>query len=175
MPQRLEARAFTLIELLIVIAIIGLTATITVAAVGGARAKARDEKRVTDLKQIQKALELSFEPGSGYPVVASPIVIGGAATDVLCAKGASVDFAADQEAATCDAGKVYMGLVPANPTPNGSDYAYRSTDGVSSTCGAAPCLGYCIEASLERGLPQIGLSAGTVIVDQSSLRNGTCP
>lgn len=173
--SRIPRRAFTLIELLLVIAIIGLIATVSIAAVGGARAKGRDEKRVTDLKQIQKALELSFEPGSGYPVVASPLTIGAGATDVLCSKGAVTAFVAEQDAANCDDGKVYMGLVPSNPIPNGSDYAYRSTDGTGSTCGAAPCLGYCVETTLERGLPQIGVSAGTVIVDQSSLRNGTCP
>lgn len=162
-------------ELLIVIAIIGLIATVSIAAVSGARAKGRDEKRVTDLKQIQKALELSFEPGSGYPVVASPLTIGSGTTDVLCAKGASVSFAADQTSGNCDAGKVYMGLVPSNPTPNGAPYAYRSTNGILSVCAAAPCLGYCVQTTLERGLPQIGLSAGPVVVDQSALRNGTCP
>ena len=175
MPKRTSPRAFTLIELLIVIAVIGLTATIAIAAVGGARAKSRDEKRVTDLKQIQKALELSFEPGSGYPVVASPLTIGEGATDVLCAKGASVSFVADQSPANCDVNKVYMGLVPSNPTPNGAPYVYRGTDGVTSSCTTAPCLGYCVQSTLERGLPQSGLSAGTVVVDQSSLRNGTCP
>ena len=175
MPHRTKQGAFTLIELLIVIAIIGLTATITIAAVSGARAKARDEKRVTDLKQIQKALELSFEPGSGYPVVAAPLTLGLGTTDVLCAKGASVAFVADQSPANCDANRVFMGLIPPNPTPNGAPYAYRSTDGFASTCGTAPCLGYCVQTTLERGLPQISLSAGTVVVDQSSLRNGTCP
>ncbi|MEK7545515.1 MAG: prepilin-type N-terminal cleavage/methylation domain-containing protein [Patescibacteria group bacterium] len=175
MPIHQRFRGFTLIELLIVIAIIGLTATITIAAVGGARAKARDEKRVTDLKQIQKALELSFEPGSGYPVVASPLTLGAGTTDVLCAKGAVASFAADQGVGNCDLGRVYMGLVPANPTPNGAAYAYRSTNGIISTCTTAPCLGYCVQSSLERGLPQIELAAGAVMVDQSSLRNGTCP
>jgi len=175
MPPRTAFRAFTLIELLLVIAIIGLIATVSIAAVGGARAKGRDEKRVTDLKQIQKALELSFEPGSGYPVVASPLTIGAGATDVLCSKGAVTSFVADQSAGNCDVGKVYMGLVPMNPTPNGSDYAYRSADAVGAVCTTGPCLGYCIETTLERGLPQIGLSAGAVLVDQTSLRNGTCP
>lgn len=175
MSHRHGNRAFTLIELLLVIGIIGLTATIAIAAVGGARAKARDEKRVTDLKQIQKALELSFEPGSGYPVTASPLEIGTGATDVLCAFGPDVSFEPDQAPANCDANRVFMGLVPGNPTPNGAPYMYRSTDGVASSCGAAPCLGYCIQTTLERGLPQSGLSAGTVVVDQASLRNGTCP
>jgi prepilin-type N-terminal cleavage/methylation domain-containing protein len=175
MPSRTLPKGFTLIELLLVIAIIGLIATVSIASVGGARAKGRDEKRVTDLKQIQKALELSFEPGSGYPVTASPQTIGTGATDVLCAKGAAVSFVADQSVGNCDAGRVYMGLVPSNPTPNGADYAYRSTDGNVTLCTTAPCLGYCVQTTLERGLPQIGLGAGPVIVDQAALRNGTCP
>ena len=44
-----------------------------------------------------------------------------------------------------------------------------------NACTTAPCLGYCVQSALERGLPQSGLSAGPVLVDQSSLRNGTCP
>lgn len=174
--MRFRTRAgFTLIELLVVIAIIGFIATVSVAAVGGARAKARDEKRATDLAQVRKALELAFEPGSGYPVTASPIALGTASADVLCALGTTVQFASDAGAGNCDDGKVFMGLVPANPTPNGADYAYRSTDGAAAACGVGPCLGYCIQAELERGLPQSGLAAGPVVADQASLRNGTCP
>jgi prepilin-type N-terminal cleavage/methylation domain-containing protein len=168
-------RGFTLIELLIVIAIVGFVATIAMIGVGSARAKSRDNKRATDLKQIQKALELSFEPGSGYPVTASAIAIGGDSTDVLCAKGSAIGFVADQSASNCDAGKVFMGLVPANPAPGGETYTYRSTDGSGNVCTAAPCLGFCIQTSLEIGLAQSGLSAGTVIADQSSIKNGSCP
>ncbi len=175
MPLSSRPRAFTLIELLVVIAIIGLIATIGVAAVNGARAKSRDTKRVSDFRQIQKALELSFEPGSGYPTVASAIVLGGATTKVLCAKGAAVSFVADQSAANCDAGKVYMGLVPANPTPNGANYSYKSTDGNGSVCTTAPCLGYCVQTNLEYGVAASGLAAGTIIADQTALKNGTCP
>lgn len=166
---------FTLIELLIVIAIIGLLATVAVAAVSGARAKARDEKRVTDLKQIQKALELSYEPGSGYPSVAAPITLGTATTAVLCAKNGASAFVAADTPAACETGKVFMGLVPSNPSPNGAPYEYRSLNDAGAVCAAGLCTGYCVEATLERGLPQSGLAAGTVIVDASSLRNGTCP
>ena len=125
---------FTLIELLVVIAIIGLLATVTAVSVNAARAKSRDSKRVSDMKQIQKALELSYEPGSGYPVVSAPVTIGTPSTDVLCAKGASTGFVADTTAANCDAGKVFMGLVPGNAVPGGTAYTYRSTDANGAAC-----------------------------------------
>jgi prepilin-type N-terminal cleavage/methylation domain-containing protein len=175
MVPHARSRGFTLIELLIVIAIVGLTATIAIAAVGGARAKSRDEKRAADLSQIQKALEFSFDPGSGYPVVASPLTIGAAATDVFCGKGSVVAFVDENTPANCDADRIFMGLVPSNPTPNGAPYAYRSTDALGGACTTAPCLGYCVQTTLEKGLPQSNLAAGTVIVDPASMRNGTCP
>jgi uncharacterized protein (TIGR02145 family)/prepilin-type N-terminal cleavage/methylation domain-containing protein len=66
----LRKKAFTLIELLVVIAIIGLLATISVIALNNARAKARDVKRVADVKQVQTALELFFNDMGRYPTAA---------------------------------------------------------------------------------------------------------
>ena len=59
--------AFTLVELLVVIAIIGLIATLSVIALGNARSKSRDSKRVSDIKQVQTALELFFSDQGRYP------------------------------------------------------------------------------------------------------------
>jgi len=63
----LKRKAFTLIELLVVIAIIGILTTIAVVALNNARAKARDVKRVADVKQVQTALELFFNDKGRYP------------------------------------------------------------------------------------------------------------
>lgn len=60
-------KGFTLIELLVVIAIIGLLATLGVVSFENARNKARDAKRLSDIKQIQSALELYLDANGQYP------------------------------------------------------------------------------------------------------------
>lgn len=60
-------KGFTLIELLVVIAIIGLLASIITTAVNGARVKARDARRLSDIKQVKSGLDLYYSHGNGYP------------------------------------------------------------------------------------------------------------
>lgn len=52
-------KGFTLIELLVVIAIIGLLSTMAVVSLNSARGKARDAKRVSDVKQLSNLIEMS--------------------------------------------------------------------------------------------------------------------
>src|SRR6056297_1654163 len=105
---------FTLIELLVVIAIIGLLATMSVVALSSAREKARDSRRMSDIKQVQTALEMYYSSSSTYPVENS---------------GAALN--------TVDLGE-YMDSVPHNPTPaddgdcninSQADYGYYSDNG----------------------------------------------
>ena len=62
---------FTLIELLVVIAIIGILSSVVLASLNSAREKSRDARRVSDIKQVQLALELYFDDNGGYPIAAS--------------------------------------------------------------------------------------------------------
>ncbi len=58
---------FTLIELLVVIAIIALLASIAMIALVSARQKSRDVKRLSDMTQMNTALELYHSYNKGYP------------------------------------------------------------------------------------------------------------
>ncbi len=55
-----------MVELLVVISIIAILATLLLLQLGVARAKARDAKRIADINQVRSALELRFDDEGGY-------------------------------------------------------------------------------------------------------------
>lgn len=69
-------KGFTLIELLIVIAIIGVLASLLMVNFVGVRQRARDAQRKSDIRQIQSALELYRADNSSYPTSDFPTTCG---------------------------------------------------------------------------------------------------
>ena len=70
-PRKLnlaKSKGFTLIELLVVIAIIGTLSGMVLVAMTDTRARARDARRVSDITQIRKALELHYADNGNYPL-----------------------------------------------------------------------------------------------------------
>ncbi len=100
----MNKKGFTLIELLVVIAIIGLLSTLAVVALGSARVKARDSKRLSDLKQIQTALELYYTDQNTYPA-GDNAVLG--STSIACLGTGGFG------AVGCTS--PYIGQIPADP------------------------------------------------------------
>lgn len=61
-------KAFTLVEILIVLGIIGILMAMSMAAFMSARGTARDSKRKTDVEQIRGALETYKADNGAYPI-----------------------------------------------------------------------------------------------------------
>ena len=67
-------RGFTLIELLVVIAIIGLLSTVIAAPIQNARKKAKDAKKMAELKAVQSGLDQYAEANGQYPATLGALV-----------------------------------------------------------------------------------------------------
>src|SRR3989344_2054310 len=72
-----KQKGFTLLELLVVIGIIGLLASIIVVNLTGARRRARDTKRIADLRTMQTAAEDYYGKNGAYPTTIQGMVTGG--------------------------------------------------------------------------------------------------
>ncbi len=72
--NKTQQSGFTLIELLVVIAIIGLLASVVLLSLNSARAKSRDAKRLSDVRQIASAMELYFNDNNTYPTT-TPVLV----------------------------------------------------------------------------------------------------
>ncbi len=87
-------KGFTLIELLVVIAIIGLLSTLAVVSLNSARAKARDAKRVSDVKQLSTVIEMEAANSSsgGYNILPDGCDTAGDLTTACGADFGGVDW-----------------------------------------------------------------------------------
>ncbi len=124
-------KGFTLIELLIVIAIIGLLATLAIVSLTSAQQKARDSKRLGDIRQLQNAVELYFsQHPDGYPTV----------------DATAGDTDHDEWSDFADMIDDYITQVPAPPDPDSETYQYGFIGG---TINLDDATGYVLQTVLE--------------------------
>lgn len=120
-----KLRSFTLIELLTVIAIIGILAGLITVGMSGPRKKTRDAKRKADLKTLQTATEMFYDANNRYPTAGA----WGAPISIICAPAWCDDFRVDTEP--------YLATLPRDPQASGTggnsgDYYYYASSGASS-------------------------------------------
>lgn len=154
-------KGFTLIELLVVIAIIGILSTLAVVSLGNARTRARDSKRVADIRNIQTALEIYATDHAGaYPVAPAAACPGG---DIPNIEGCCLDNAVAGGwllPAGC-AAATRLVTVPVDPGVAANTYAY----GIDGTV-------YEIQFGLESGAGDLG--SGTNCARPSGISAGVC-
>lgn len=88
---------FTILELLVSLAIIGMLFAATIALIGGVKEKSRDSKRMSDVREISKALVLYADNNDTFPIATTLVTITGsdAVSTVLEAEGVISEMPTD--------------------------------------------------------------------------------
>ncbi|MFH0840652.1 MAG: type II secretion system protein [bacterium] len=119
-----KQKGFTLLELVVMLSIIIVLATIITITLGAARVRTRDAKRISNIQEIKTALEDYYFDENEYPsaITAGNPLIGPTST------------------------KTYLSTIPNNPTPRNdgscpdNDYIYTQ-DGSGTSYHIIFCLG----------------------------------
>jgi prepilin-type N-terminal cleavage/methylation domain-containing protein len=113
MKQQMK-KGFTLIEILIVVAIIAILASVVLVGLGPTQRAGRDARRLSDLREIQNGLELFYNKCGYYP---------GSISSGACSNGTPASW---DDLATALQG-VGVTSLPNDPTA-GSSYGYFPYD-----------------------------------------------
>lgn len=149
-------KGFTIVELLIVIVVISILATISIVAYNGVQERARDSQRRGDVQAIVKALELYYIDNGRYPP-------GSGSTTINTGWSTTADGSWANLASLL---RPYLATLPRDPistpnanvqVPNGYNYAYFA----GNYCGTTNNQVFILVYRYERAA-------------QENILNGTC-
>lgn len=136
-----KSKGFTIVELLIVIVVIAILATLVIVTFTGIQQKARDSKRETDIDALDSHLEAFYADNGYYPTI----------TDLTTSSWVASNMKGfDPSALTDPKGNIITGNAPAAGT-----YAYSYvTQGCTTTSPSSStneCTSFVLTAELEAG------------------------
>ena len=118
----LKNKGFTIIELLVVLAVIAILSSIVMMSTDAAKQKSRDTRRVSNVREIAKALVLYADNNSIFPISATEITITGEDAMSVALEGDGL-----------------ISEVPTDPTHPTNPYTYQ-TDASGTTFTISFCL-----------------------------------
>ncbi len=135
-------RGFSLLELLVTVAIIGILSVIAVVSLTGVQKNTRDVKRQTDLKLIQGALEQYYADQHFYP----------ATTAVTFSPPPAIPATIKSPTGT----RTYLNQIPTDPLTSNIQYKYVANPSAAPACNNSNpndfrtfCTSYCLYANME--------------------------
>jgi prepilin-type N-terminal cleavage/methylation domain-containing protein len=137
-----KSKGFTIVELLIVIVVIGILATLVIVTFTGIQQKARNSQRQTDINALDSHLEAFYAENGYYPTY-NDLTTASFVSDNL--KGL------DPQALIGPKGGTLESLAASTDNPTGDGYGYNvggctATDPSSTTNG---CTSFTLKAALE--------------------------
>jgi prepilin-type N-terminal cleavage/methylation domain-containing protein len=131
---------FTIIELLVVIATIGILAAIVLNNVTSYMAKARDIKRMQDLRSVRIALQMYYSANGRYPVISK----------WATSEQTTLDSDGSKWAALQTALAPYLSNLPGDPKPAGTGGPWATGNyHYAYSCLLSNCQSYDLIAQLE--------------------------
>ena len=149
---------FTIVELLIVIVIIGILATLVIVTFSGVQQRARDSERKTDINAIAGQLEAFYATKGYYPTMADVNTDPDTAAtwrsdnkDVF-----KLDEKAFADPSNAGVQDLSAGEAPATPAIPRVYYYYAEDDaGAACTTAGDQCTSYIVSANLEGKEPSL--------------------
>ena len=120
---------FTILELLVVVAIIGILTALAMALLSDTRARSRDARRLSDVGEIEKALNLYYAGIGNFPISVSTTTITG-----------------DDAVSTALKNQNTISETPRDPLHDSYTYRYQSND-----LGTTFTLYFCLETDTIQG------------------------
>ena len=140
LKQLKNQKGFTIVELLIVIVVIGILATLVIVTFSGIQRKARDTERKTDVNAITSHLEAFYAEKGYYPLLTNLNLASWRTTNM---KGLDGEALQDPKGTA----QTIAGAT------TGTAYGYTVTTDLDASCAAdeTTCTKFELKATLEAG------------------------